>query len=253
MLPPTHPNSLPDELWHRFRRFNFRCFRPAKFAGLQKKRGPFDQHRCIFVHIPKCAGISVVKSLFGDFDLGHAGIKRYQIMFGPAEFKNYFKFTIVRNPYDRLVSAFFFMKKGGINENDKSWANRKFSRYENFDSFVKGWVNRRNVDRALHFRPQSKFICLGRGHHALNYIGYFENLEADFALIARKLQLNATLIETNRNSSREKDYRQYYTEETKAIVADVYTDDFKLLGYSFDNADLKNRWATRGADGRVSL
>ena len=157
MLQPLRQNSFKNDLWHNFRRWNFRCFRPAKFAGLQKKRGPFDEHRCIFVHIPKCAGISLVKSLFGDFDLGHAGIKRYQIMFGPAEFNRYFKFTIVRNPFDRLVSAFFFMKKGGINEGDKSWANRKFAHYDNFEAFVKGWVNQRNVNRAMNAKSASRF------------------------------------------------------------------------------------------------
>ena len=251
MLPSANPNSPASELWHLIRRFNFRCFRPAKFAGLQQKRWAFDQHRCIFVHIPKCAGISLVKSLFGDFDCGHTNLRRYQIMFAPAEFQRYFKFTIVRNPYDRLVSAFLFMKKGGINASDKSWADRKFARYENFEAFVKGWVNRRNVMRALHFRPQTEFICVRKHRIGVNFVGYFENLAADFAHIASRLQINASLVETNRNASREKDYRLYYTDETRAMVADVYADDFKLLGYTFDNADLANRWHARGPDGRI--
>src|SRR5258706_16293188 len=118
MIQQANPEASPNVLWHRFRRWNFRTFRPAKFAGLQKKRGPFDEHRCIFVHIPKCAGNSVTKSLsqFGGFDCGHTNLKRFQIMFGPEEFNRYFKFAFVRNPYDRLFSAFLFMKKGGTNE-----------------------------------------------------------------------------------------------------------------------------------------
>lgn len=251
MQQPTNPNSFKDDLWHNFRRFNFRCFRPGKFAALQKKRWAFDQHSAIFVHIPKCAGISVVKSLFGDFDCGHTSLKRYQIMFSPEDFHRYYKFTIVRNPFDRLVSAFFFLKKGGINEKDKNWAGRKFASYENFEAFVKGWVNRRNVMRALHFRPQSQFICAANGRPGLDFIGYLENIGADFNHIADRLQIKTSLIETNRNASREKDYRQYYTDETRAIVADVYADDLKLLGYTFDNADLAGRWASRGADGRL--
>ncbi|HTL74630.1 MAG TPA: sulfotransferase family 2 domain-containing protein, partial [bacterium] len=119
MNQPASPDSPTNDLWHSIRRFNFQHFRPAKFAALQKKRWAFDQHRCIFVHVPKCAGISLVKSLFGDFDCGHTNLRRYQIMFAPAEFNGYFKFTIVRNPFDRVVSAFLFLKKGGVNEKDR--------------------------------------------------------------------------------------------------------------------------------------
>ncbi len=249
MIQLPNPFAAPNELWHRFRRWNFRTFRPAKFAGLQQKRGPFDAHRCIFVHIPKCAGISVVKSLFGDFSCGHGNLKRYQIMFGPEEFNRYFKFTVVRNPFDRLVSAYLFMKKGGMNDKDKRWAERNLAPYADFDAFVKGWVNRDNIWKGLHFRPQYSFICLNKYQPGPDFIGYYENLAADFEFICRKLELKSTLIEANRNLSRKKTYTDYYTDETRAIAADAYTDDLRLLGYNFDNSSLPNQLAQRGRDG----
>jgi hypothetical protein len=205
--PTSTASHLTGDLWHQFRRWNFEHFRAKKFRDLQKKRGPFDAHQCIFVHIPKCAGISVVRSLFGNFDCGHTSLSRYQIMFGPEDFNRYFKFTFVRNPFDRLVSAYLFMKKGGLNRKDKRWSDKHFARYDDFGSFVKGWVNRWNIER--------------------------ENLTADFAHVAQKLQVQASLQEINRNAVREKDYRQYYTAETRAIVEKVYAEDFKLLGYTF--------------------
>lgn len=252
MNQPTSKDSFTDDLWHSIRRFNFRHFRSAKFAALQKKRWAFDQHRCIFVHIPKCAGISLVKSLFGDFDCGHTNLRRYQIMFAPAEFKSYFKFTIVRNPYDRVVSAFLFLQKGGVNEKDKQWAEKNLAAYDTFDAFARQGLHRGNIRRALHFRPQSEFICVRKNRPGLDFFGYYENLQADFSFISRKLGINATLAEANRNASREKDYRQYYTEASRKIVADFYADDLRILGYDFDNADLPARLEKRGADGRVS-
>ncbi len=252
MNQPANPDSLTKDLWHSIRRFNFQHFRPAKFAALQKKRWVFDQHHCIFVHVPKCAGISLVKSLFGDFDCGHTNLRRYQIMFAPAEFIRYFKFTIVRNPYDRLVSAFHFLKKGGVNDKDKQWAEKNLSAYDTFDAFARQGLSKRNIRRALHFRPQSEFICVRKNRPGLDFIGYYENLPADFAFIGRKLGINATLAEANRNVSRAKDYRQYYTEASRKIVAEFYADDLRILGYDFDNADLQSRLAKRGADGRVS-
>lgn len=243
-------DSANNDLWHSIRRLSFRCFRPAKFAAIQAKRGPFDAHRCIFVHIPKCAGISVVRSLFGDFSCGHGNLKRYQIMFGPEEFNRYFKFTIVRNPYDRLVSAFHFMKKGGINAKDKRWAERNLAPYADFDAFVKGWVNRNNIWKGLHFRPQHSFICVRGNRPGLDFIGYFENLTSDFAHICQQLNIQSTLLETNRNPERARDYRSYYTEETRAIVARVYAEDIQMLGYAFDNSSLPKQLAQRESSGR---
>jgi hypothetical protein len=172
-------------------------------------------------------------------------------MFAPAEFRSYFKFTIVRNPYDRLLSAFLFLQKGGVNEKDKLWAEKNLSQYASFDAFVREGLHKRNIRRALHFRPQSKFICVRKDRPGLDFFGYFENLRADFAFISRRLGIKATLVETNRNISREKDYRQYYTDVSRKIAADFYADDLRILGYDFDNADLQARLARRCADGRV--
>jgi hypothetical protein len=252
MNQPVSAISPASLLWHSLRRFNFKHFRPAKFAALQQKRWAFDRHRCIFVHVPKCAGISLVRSLFGDFDCGHTNLRRYQIMFAPAEFNQYFKFTIVRNPYDRLVSAFLFLKKGGVNDKDKQWAEKNLAAYDTFDAFAREGLSKRNIRLALHFRPQSEFICVRKNRPGLDFFGYYENLPADFAFISRKLGINATLAEANRNASREKDYRQYYTDASRKIVADLYAADLRILGYDFDNANLQAKLAQRGADGRVN-
>lgn len=247
MIQSANPPATPNEMWHRFRRWNFRTFRPAKFAALQNKRGPFDAHRCIFVHIPKCAGNSMVQSLFGNVSFGHGSLKRYQIMFGPEEFNRYFKFSVVRNPFDRLVSAFLFMKQGGMNEKDKRWAERNLTPYAGFDAFVKGWVNRTNIWKGLHFRPQGSFICLEKNRPGLDFIGYLENLEADFDFICRKLNIKTTLLEANRNRSRTKAYWEYYTDETRQIAADAYADDLRILGYNFDNSSLPKQLARRSS------
>ena len=88
---------------------------------------PFDQCGCIFIHIPKCAGVSVSKALFGNLAGGHSRVVDYQLVFNSNEYSNYFKFTFVRNPWDRLVSAFFFLKKGGFNDADKKWVKSAFA------------------------------------------------------------------------------------------------------------------------------
>lgn len=233
--------------WRRnIYRLRLKVFKPEKFSRLQKSRFPLEDHRCIFVHVPKCAGISVGTSLFGqDFAPTHRSLNGYLADFGPKDFQSYLKFTVVRNPYDRLASAYFFLKKGGINEEDKNWAEKILLSYDSFDAFVKGWVNKKNIQTEIHFRPQCDFICLESNRPGVDFIGYYENLAADFQHICRKINSNSTLLAKNRNANKEKDFRAYYTEETKAIVADVYADDIRVLGYAFGNSSLQNQLAMR--------
>jgi hypothetical protein len=229
---------------HHVWRNYLRVFRPGKFNKFKEQRyrtmadnhscRPFDQHRCIFVHIPKCAGISVSRSLFGNVSGAHHSLRKFQIMFAPGEFAEYFKFTFVRNPWDRLVSAFHFLKKGGLTEQDKAWSERYLAQYPDFDAFVRNGLHTHRIFSFPHFRPQYTYICLLGKQPAMNFIGHFENLEDDFSHVCRTLKLDTALMSLNRNGNREQDFRKYYTDETRGIVGRLYAEDIRILGYTFD-------------------
>ena len=86
--------------------------RIADLRGRGVYRGYPDEHRCVFIHIPKAAGTSLTKTLFAA-PSRHLQYTEYERA-NPKKFKKYFKFTFVRNPYDRLFSAYSFLKKGGL-------------------------------------------------------------------------------------------------------------------------------------------
>ena len=93
---------------HVLRRTAFRVLHPTRFGRLQRLRktvspsgysySGFDRLQCIFVHIPKCAGVSIASSLFGNLGGGHATLSEYRLVFDCREFNRYFKFAVVRNP-----------------------------------------------------------------------------------------------------------------------------------------------------------
>jgi hypothetical protein len=248
--------SLPYTL----RRFIYAALRRREYQYLQQKRlidtdsgysyKPFVQKKCIFVHIPKAAGVSVCRTLFNNLAGAHQTIAKYQIAFSKNEFDSYFKFTFVRNPWDRIFSAYNFLKGGGMNDTDKNWAILNLSEYNNFDDFVRRWVNSSNIHKYTHFLPQYRFICLpGSDNLQVDFLGYYENIEDDFVYIRNKLASDneVTLKYENRTESNEKkrDYREYYTDETRNIVYEVYKKDIDLLGYDFDNASLKTQLKKR--------
>lgn len=231
----------------------YRLYHRRSYLDLQKKRKiatdsgyslkPFDDKQCIFVHIPKCAGISVCKTLFGNLAGGHTTFNRYITIFEPKYIDNYFTFTIVRNPWDRLLSAFHFLKQGGMNKKDKVFSSKELIAYNEFDEFIKGWLTRENIWKHHHFKPQYHYVLDKRNKVSLKFIAFLENIEEDFAYIGNQLGITDTLPGLNR--SQHKSYIDYYNPETKKIVEEVYAEDILLFGYNFDNSNLEKQIQAR--------
>lgn len=196
---------------------------------------PFLERQAIFVHIPKCAGISVCRSLFGNLGGGHFPIKDYSLAFSRGEFEAFYKFTFVRNPWDRLVSAYEFLRQGGRNDRDLAWARDILEKHRDFEHFVRHWLTPANCGSTLHFIPQYRFLCLpGHREPAVDFIGHYERLADDFRVVRNRLGLTCDLADENRTQSRT-DYRDYYSDASRHRVEEVYGRDIELFGYDFDN------------------
>ncbi len=206
---------------------------------------PFCNTHSIFVHVPKAAGISVGFSLYGRKAGDHRTIKDYKLCFTKRQFTSYFKFTFVRNPWDRLLSAYLFLKKGGRNEQDKKWALRYLNKYDSFDDFVTNWVNEDNIHLGLHFRPQCEFVCSKNGTPEVDFIGYFENIDNDFEYIKNKIGGGTELAFNNKTSDKKKDYCQYYNDKTRKIVESIYRKDIEIFGYNFEGTCLDTQLKQR--------
>ena len=107
-------------------------------------------NRCVFVHIAKAAGQSVSMALFGDKEPGHWSIRDFE--WEDSKLLNeYFKFTIVRNPWDRLVSAYFYLKNTTEYENDQIFASEYLTRFSTFEEFVHDGLDNESVFSWVHF------------------------------------------------------------------------------------------------------
>jgi len=234
-------STLPVPIYLRAKWLDSRLRDPGGHSRRQRMRRietpdgysyePFDRTRSIFVHVPKCAGVSVCRALYGNLGPGHTPFSEYPWIFDPNSFQSYFKFTFVRNPWDRLVSAYHFLKRGGMNDADLEFAKVELKPYNSFDAFVRGWLNEDNIWKRHHFRPQFFYLeDLHRRVH-LDFIGRFENLRNDFLYVADKLKISADLPRSNMSTHLE--FRSLYSDETRAIVSRVYAQDIKQLQYTF--------------------
>jgi chondroitin 4-sulfotransferase 11 len=190
----------------------------------------FTETQSIFIHVPKCAGTSVGNALYPNAAVGHKTASWYQARF-PQQYNDYFTYAFTRNPWDRVVSAWSFLKGCTGSKHDGKWADY-FNTFDSFEHFVFDWLYPENITRQIHFAPQHLYICDNLGGVSLDFIGKLENINDDFRHIAKTIGINAEMQVKNR--SRDDDFRSYYNDKTAEHVANVYQRDIRLFGYQFD-------------------
>lgn len=138
----------------------------------------------------------------------------------PEVYKGLFKFAFVRNPWDRLVSRYAYLLKVEDHRRHKF-----VQRMKNFDEYV-AW----EIRRAKFF--QYTYVTGSNGKLIVDFIGHYERLQEDFAKVCASLKVQAELPRINTSSHR--DYRSYYSPETRKRVGDYFQRDCELFGYDFD-------------------
>jgi hypothetical protein len=230
-----------------------------------------DEHKFIYFVVQKVACTSIKSALLPLFDFSAAGremvskqgspnsgihklfdnsgyqIRKQQLIKElDGEYRDYFKFAFVRNPWDRLVSC-YFQKLADVKEEDFGKpASLKFSAAERaelyygmpFAEFVEAVYDVPDEEANIHFRSQYKVIC-GRGRDKpimADFVGRFENLAQDFEAVtekigvAEKVQLPHKLRSRGRES---RSYAEFYDNRLRDLVHERYLDDIEIFGYSF--------------------
>jgi len=195
-----------------------------------KNRFPeaFDRLECVFIHVPKCAGSSVARALFGSTPTGHMPLYWYEKQFN-ERYVNYFKFAFVRDPLQRVHSAYSYLLQEAQHR-DKS-AHELVNRYSDFDAFVDDWLRTENISRQIHFAPQHYFLQDSMGHINLDFIGRQENLNADFRRLCIHLHTKAELPHINQSPRPAHQSKDLCSAATRRRVREVYARDYELFAY----------------------
>lgn len=153
---------------------------------------------------------------FYTFPGRHSKAIDYLNFFGEKTYNNYYKFTFVRNPFDIQVSLYHYMKM------DKNHFQHELIKNLNFDQYIE-W--RCEKDPQL----QKQFVVDYNNNVAVDFIGKYEQLNADFNIIINKFNLNTKLEHINKSQHLE--YSEYYSKQSEKMILEVFNDDFELFNY----------------------
>jgi hypothetical protein len=197
------------------------------------------QKRFLFVHIPKTAGNSI-QSVLRDYSEDqlvalrkeqdgierfglhnpkyrikkHSTLSEYREALSDKQFRNLFKFTCVRNPWDRMVSYYFTPT-----QNSESWSREKF---------------RGIISKAI---SVADYLRLDDGEEDpfanVDYIMRFENLADDFRTVCGRLDISPPTLPQYNRSTRER-YSKYYDDELRELVCARFAPEIERFGYTFE-------------------
>jgi len=201
-----------------------------------------EKYNFIFVHVQKTAGESIamvlrehasdIKPLLSKHDFALKGKKAL----GEEQWKKYYKFTFVRNPWDRLVSWYSMAVNNG--PRNKLWEYiLKNSR--NFEEFIKSCTQTvHDYDGEKNcFTNQLDYLTDEKGNMIVDFVGRYENLKEDFKKICNVINLPLVELPHERHKSKHTHYSAYYTHEMREIVAQRYAKDIEFFGYRFEIPD----------------
>ena len=213
----TAVKRLP--LWKKGTLLIKKQFKPALQTAAKKK--------FVFIHINKTGGTSITR-VVGQPYRRHLTAKEVIDDIGMEKWRKAYKFTVVRNPWDKYFSMYKWRKKTNI----RGIADEDIS----FSDWVKRTLEEKDPDYYDYFlqrmfQPQVDWLKDYSGHIDMDKIIRFENLQHDFKKVADTIGAPAEL--PHYHKTQQVSYREFYDAEAREIVAEWFKEDIKRFDYQF--------------------
>jgi hypothetical protein len=156
----------------------------------------------------------------------HASALQLKNELPPMIWDTFFKFAFVRNPWDLNVSLYHYMLRSKTHSQHEHVKSMK-----TFKEFIEHRVSVIENSKGAYHKQIDMLGDLD-GKLLVNFVGKMENIQNDFSKICKNIGIETPQI-PKINTSQHKNYRDYYDEYTKELVARCFVEDIKLFNYQF--------------------
>lgn len=186
--------------------------------------GPMRARNLIFIHVPRAAGTSIARALYGEGCTRHHSMRYFRAV-NPGFASRAASFAVLRDPLDRFASAFAFVRAGGTSVCRLSDAfveqTAHIATVDDYLAFLEG---RGALDLDFVMRPQSWFVCDGQGNALVKDLFIYG--EDDAALSAYLAAQGVGALPWLNRSAR---LPLMLNARQRRRIERLYTDDFALL------------------------
>lgn len=170
-------------------------------------------------------------SIFGEIPAIHLlkeqSAKSLRDKIGKENFNSYFKFAMIRNPWEWLVSDYSYRQQYKVATYHDIISKMSFEEYVKW----KLLENYHTIDPLGKNRGLSAMFTDENGNQLVDHVGRFENFSEEFEYFCNKIGVKATL--PHLNQSKFNDYRKFYTEELENLVTQYFKLDIDTYEYKF--------------------
>jgi len=191
-----------------------------------------EEYKVFFIHINKTGGRSI-ESCF-NFPKEHLKLHmdtKYWMKQRAVDWQEYYKFSFVRNPWDKEVSDYFY------NTRTRKHIKQHLT-FEQYMTLVYGWSKGHPKHGRFH-RNQLDWLRGLNGKIEMTFIGRFERLQLDFMAVCQHIGKFDTEL-PKKNATEHEHYSTYYNEETKNMVDEMYSEDIEFFNYKFEDNNESN-------------
>jgi len=177
----------------------------------------------IFIHIPKTGGTTVIKNSGLELQtVSHAAYHKNYVSLEQKRKENpeAIAFAFIRNPLDRFLSAYYYLKNYGTTERDKTDGQLFIDPYEDVNEFVSDGLAYA-ARKQTHFRPQKNYL----DSRVILYP--YENLQSVIDVMRENDGLTQKRLPRSNKSKRPKEGSEITKESVKA-VKEIYKSDVDL-------------------------
>lgn len=193
-----------------------------------------DEYKFVRIHIKKCGGRSFCL-LYPKLPDTHETIREYETKFS-NKLREYYKWTVVRNPWERLVSLFFYSHQ------ETNFHGHK-NKYHKFKDFIADlYFSSRYASTVFHLgkwpfesMPQLDYLKDSKGMINLDHICYLPRIHDDFEIVKKACGFPSEWKYPHFGKSNHNDYRTYYDDFTTACVGYLYSDEIEYFGFDFED------------------
>jgi len=211
-----------------------------------------NQYGFGYIPVPKvaCTSFKFCIAKIIDFQVGegsiHKELETTRIK-SRDDFKDLFIFTFVRNPFERILSAFTNKIKpkrnikanhleNGVHKALVVYYGDSFYGGMSFKQYVKNVYEIPDSHSDAHFKSQYSILHSTDGNPLYDFVGKLENLEADIEKLNKILKKPLQDIPVkNKTNGKKKHYSLYYDDEMVDLMTKRYSNDLNFFDYSYQN------------------